>query len=166
MSAISPKNPAIMALLAVGAVFLLTQNRKATAATIARPYGSSGAAQTAPVAAYYAKPNTAAQYASYAQGRSLIPAAVSPGTSSNGSAIAAGFNLVNSLVQQFAPTNSSGGYFAGNLGTGVSAEMDGNAGEAEARAYYLGHADEFIAPIPVITQEMTNRALLEGMSEY
>ena len=165
MSAISPKNPAIMAILAVGAVYLLSQ-RKASAATLARPYGSSAAAQTAPVAAYYANPKTAAQYASYAQGRSLVPTTTSAGTTSNGSAIAAGLNLVNSLVQQFAPSSNSGGYFAGNLGTGQSAEMDGNAGEAAARAYYLGHADEFIPDMPVITADMTNRAMLEGMSEY
>jgi hypothetical protein len=162
MSAISPKNPIVMAVLAVGTFYLLSQ-RKASAATLARPYGSSAAAQTAPVAAYYAKPSTAAQYASYAQGRSLIPTTSS---ASNAGVVTAGLNLVNNLVSQFSPNSSSGGYFAGNLGTGVSAEIDGNVGEAAARTYYLGHADEFIPDMPTITADMTNAALLEGMSEY
>lgn len=160
---LSPKNPAVMIVLAVGAIWLLTQ-RKASAATLNRPYGSSVAAQTAPVAAYYAKPATAAQYASYAQGRSLVPTS----TGAAPSPIAAGLDLVNTLVKTFTPgfNQGSSGYFAQNLGTGVSAEMDGNIGEAAARSYYLEHADEFIPDMPIITTEMTNRALLEGMSEY
>ena len=164
MSAISPKNPVIMAVLAVGTFYLLSQS-KASAATLARPYGSSAAAQTAPVAAYYAKPSTAAQYASYAQGRSLIPT-TSSASASNAGVVTAGLNLVNNLVSQFYPNSSSGGYFAGNLGTAMSAEMDGTIGEAAARSYYLGHADEFIPDMPTITADMTNAALLEGMSEY
>lgn len=160
---LSPKNPAVMVVLAVGAVWLLTQ-RKASAATITRPYGSSAAAQTPAVAAYYAKPSTAAQYASYAQGRSLVPTS----TGAAPSPIAAGLDLVNTLVKTFTPGFSTGssGYFAQNLGTGVSAEADGTIGEAAARSYYLEHADEFIPDMPVITADMTNRALLEGMSEY
>lgn len=155
---LSPKNPLVLAVLGVGALWLLTQ-RKASAAT-----RSTTAAQAPATMSYLRSPAVASQYAAYGAGR--IGAA-----SAQQSATVAGIGLLSKALDVFKPSAAAlpgivTGYNPGTLGTGVSAEYDLNSGEAQAAEYYSTHADEFIAAPVVITQAMQDAALLEGMSEY
>lgn len=148
---LSPKNPVIMAALAIGAFWLLTQ-RRATAGTA---YGANMANQS-PSSKLYTVPISAA-------GQRQIQPAASP--------ISSILNIGSQLLNNFNPGRvavSSYGteYFPAAIGTGVSAVSDGNIGEAAAAEYYSNHADQFIVNTPTITQDMFDRAALEGMSEY
>lgn len=152
---LSPKNPMVMALLGIGAFWFLTQ-RRATAAT-----QSTVAAQSPTSMSYLRSPATASQYAAYGAGRI--------GVNSQPSTVSQGLSLASQVLSMFKPTTSAGiatGYNPGTLGTGVSAEFDLNSGEAQAAEYYSTHADQFIAAPVVITQDMQDAAMREGMSEY
>lgn len=131
--------PLHAALLGIGALYLFSQ-QKASAAT-GKPV-VTGSIQAPSIPAYLRTPAAAAQYASYGQGRSLVPA---QGTSP----VTAGLNFLTALVNGGSAAGSYASSFnAQNLGTGRSAEMDQNLGESQARSYYADHASEF-QPDPI-----------------
>jgi hypothetical protein len=126
-------NTKVFALLAAGGLLLLTQ-KKANAAPV-----TTGSIQPPTVPAYLRTPSSAAQYGSFSMGRSQVQS----------SPVTAGLNFLTELVKG---KTLAGGYSTGynpqSLGLGISAEMDGNIGESQARTYYANHADEFL-PDPV-----------------
>lgn len=133
----SPKNPAVLAVLALGAFWLLTQ-RKANAGTV------QSTANNPASKAFFVSPATASlkqQGQGTAQAQSnLINTAI------------------NSLANVFAPNRTAVGtfgttYYPGHLGQAVSAEMDGNAGEAAARDYFVNHQDLFAVNPPTLYQQ-------------
>ena len=133
---LSPKNPAVMAVLALGAFWLLTQ-RRANSATLK---GNT------------VNPASKAFFVS--------PAAASLRQSGQGTAQAQG-NLIStaltSVLNTIAPNRTVSGpwgdYYPAHLGKDVSAEADGTAGEAAARAVYLANPDQFVANPPSLYQQ-------------
>lgn len=121
-------------LLALGGLALLTPQKRANAGPV-----TTGNIQPPTVPSYLRTPAAAAQYASYANGRSTQQA----------SPVTAGLNFLTALVSN---KTLAGGYSTGfnaqMLGTGRSAEYDGTVGESQARSYYVDHAAEFM-PDPV-----------------
>jgi len=148
---LSPKNPIVLAVLGIGAFWLMTQ-RRATAGTT---YGANLANQSA-ASKVYGIPISAAGV------RQVQPAA-----SPVSSILSIGSQLLNSFNPGRVAVSSYGTqYYPAAIGNGVSAEADGNIGEAAAQEYFSNHADQFIVNTPTITQDMFDRAALEGMSEY
>ena len=151
--------PQTLALLAVGGIFLMTQ-RKAAAATLATPYGGTPNTQRPSVANYYSTPAAAAQYASYAQGRSLIQ---------QPSPIAEGFKFLTSLISTSSPGFAPGTYFPGALGTGQSASADGAIGERVAQDFALANPDAFTPSMPdfnAINAQPWAQAAIYDPTEY
>lgn len=120
-------------LLAVGGLALLTTQKRANAGPV-----TTGNIQPPTVPSYLRTPSAAAQYASYANGRAT--AQPSP--------VTAGLNFLTALVSGNSMAGGNTSFNAQNLGMGRSAEWDGNAGESQARSYYVDHAAEFM-PDPV-----------------
>lgn len=154
---LSPKNPLVLAVLGIGAFWMLTQ-RRASAATLGI---NRTAAQSPTAMGYLQSPSSASRYAAYGSGSI-------GGTQST---LSQGLSLASQVLGMFGSGSSSSagiatGYRAGTLGTGVSAEADGNIGEAAAREFYSTHADDFVVNPPVITQAMQDAAAREGWSEY
>lgn len=139
--------PPLLAVLAVGAVWWLTQRR----AVAASGYTASPASSSATAQRYMVSPN-------------------SPGTSAQAAPVTplqAGLQFLTSLVQPATPrqasTNLAAAYSLGGPSTGVYGVDAGivrpadyvptytpdTAGEAAAQAYYLSNPDEFIANPPV-----------------
>jgi hypothetical protein len=147
---LSPKNPAVLAILLLGGFYLLTR-RTASAKTA---YGATVGNQS-PASKVFLTPVSGAA-------RIAQPAANPLST-----LLSLGSQVINTFSPNRVATSTYGTeYYPAALGTGVSAEADGNLGEAAAQEYYSSHADQFIVAPPVFTQDMTDRALLEGMSEY
>lgn len=145
---LSPKSPAVLAVLALAAFWLLTQ-RKASAATLQRGTTSNPASQAFFVSPATASLKQAGQGTAQAQGNLINTA-------------------INSLANVFAPNRTAVGtfgteYYPGRLGSGYSAEMDGNAGEAAARDFYMGNQDLFAVNPPTLYQQQTwmQNAVLE-----
>lgn len=134
---LSPKSPMTAILLAAAAFYFLTQ-RKASAAVV-----TTAAIKPPAVGSFLKAPSTAAQYASYGQGRALIP---SQGVNPITALIQAGSQLISSANLGTPFPGYATQYNANMLGTDRSAEYDGTAGESAARSYYLQHTDEFIPP--------------------
>ena len=137
---LSPKNPAVLAVLALGAFWLLTQ-RKASAATL-QPGNTNNPASKA----FFVSPATASlrqqgQGTAQAQANLISTA-------------------VNAVANVFAPNRTSVGtfgtsYYPARLGTSSSAEMDGSAGEAVARDYFVNNQDLFAVNPPTLYQQQT-----------
>ncbi len=147
---LSPKNPAVLAVLVVAGFWILSQ-RKASAATT---YGANQGNQNA-ASKVYTLPISAAA-------RQAQPAA---------SPLSSIVNLGSQLLNTFSPNRvavSSYGteYYPAMIGTGSSAVADGNIGEAQAQSNYWADPGAFSAPVPLITPDMVNNAILQGQSEY
>ncbi len=136
-SNLSPKNPVVLGVLALAAFWLLTQ-RKASAATL--PGNTNNAASKA----FFVSPATASLKQ---QGQGTAQAQA---------------NLINtaitSLANVFAPNRTAVGtfgtsYYPGHLGQGTSAEIDGSAGEAAARDFYVNNQDLFAVNPPTLYQQ-------------
>lgn len=134
---LSPKNPVVMGLLALGVFWFMTQ-RRATAGTVQN--GTNNAASKA----FF-----------------VSPAAASLKQAGQGTAQAQG-NLIttaiNAVANVLAPDRLAMGaygnaYYPGHLGEARSAEMDGNAGEAAARDFFLGNQDMFAVNPPTLYQQ-------------
>lgn len=134
---LSPKNPAIMAVLVIGGLWLLTQ-RKASAGTVQS--GTNNAASKA----FFVSPATASLRQ---QGQSSAQAQANLITTA-----------VNAVANVFAPNRTAVGtygttYYPGHLGQARSAESDGNAGEAAARDYFINNQDLFAVNPPTLYQQ-------------
>lgn len=134
---LSPKNPAVLAVLALGAFWLLTQ-RKASAATL-QPGNTNNAASKA----FFVSPATAS-LKQQGQGTAQAQANLID-------------TAITSLANVFAPNRTSVGtfgtsYFPARLGQGMSAEADGSAGEAAARDYFVNNQDQFAVNPPTLYQ--------------
>lgn len=135
---LSPKNPVVLGLLALGAFWLLTQ-RKANAGTL-----QTGSTNNAASKAFFVSPATASlkqqgQGTAQAQANLISTA-------------------ITSIANVFSPDRTAVGtygttYYPGHLGQARSAESDGNAGEAAARDYFLGNQDAFAVNPPTLYQQ-------------
>ncbi len=146
---ISTKNPAVIAAIVLGLGFLLT--RKANATTARTVSGPAAAAMRTSIS-----PGTA-----MAGGNRLA---------TTSSPVSTALSLGKSILDTFSPnrvaSSAYGDYFPARIGSGMSAEADGTIGEGAAQAFFNNNRDLFITPDPIITDDMTARALAEGLSEY
>ena len=148
---ISTKNPAILAMVAIGAFWLLTQNK-------ARASGVTPTAKAPPVASNFLRTiNGKLPTRSTADGKAPIAAYINSGLS---------------LLQALPRLAQS---YGGNQGISVFSPdyvpsyTPDNAGEAAAQTYYQEHADAFIAPMPdyaAINATPWAQAALNDPSEY
>lgn len=149
----------MMLLLVGAAMYFMT--RKASAKTLT----SSG---TMPIKD---------QYAAYGAGKQTLlrvptPAQAPRATDAPLSAlINSGFNFLNARANAPGPTmpGYATDYNIGALGSGVSAEFDGTAGEAQAAIYYNDHRADFetvAIDYDVINSTPWAQAALNDPSEY
>lgn len=149
---LSPKNPAVLAILGIAAFWLLTQ-RKANAGTVSG-YGANAGNQTA-ASKIYTLPISAAAHTAQ------------PATSPLSSIVNLGSQLLNTFSPNRVAVSGYGTeYYPAAIGSGVSAVADGNIGEAAAYSFYQANPSAFAATVPTITQDMYDAAVLQGMSEY
>lgn len=148
----SPQNPKFILLLLAAGAFVVT--RRGFAQT---PRTVGGASTPQAAAMRYTISTGTAQ----AQGVGLGPRVDALTT-----IVGLGSKVLNTFSPNRVAAGPWGDYYPGHLGTGVSAEADGDIGVGAAQAFYQSHMSDFQAPIPVITDSMADAALLEGMSEY
>ena len=151
---ISTKNTAVIAAIVLSLGILM--NRKASAATVRTTSSTSPQGQAI---RYSISPGTALQ-----QGAGLKTGSTSGGTMS--SVLNLGTTLLNTFNPNRVASGPYGDYYPGHMSQVQSAEADGTIGEGAAQAFYNANKDLFTTPDPVITDDMTARALAEGLSEY
>lgn len=146
---LSPKNPAVLAVLALGAFWLLTQ-RRATAGTVQR----TGTANNPASQAFFVSPAAA----------SLKQAGQGTAQAQNNLITTA----INAVANVLAPDRTAMGgygntYYPGHVGQGRSAEWEGNTGEAAARDFFVNNQDLFAVNPPTLYQQnvWANNARLE-----
>lgn len=148
---ISTKNPAVIVGIVLGLGFLLTRKANAQTTKLTGPQAATLRTSISPGTAM-------------ARGENLST------TGSQIQAVSTIASFGKSILDTFNPnriaSSSYGDYFPARLGSGVSAEADGTIGEGAAQAFFNSNRDLFITPDPVITDDMTARALAEGLSEY
>lgn len=150
IAALSPKNPKFMLLLLAAGAIMLTRRANA------RAMNGSAATPQAAALRYSISPGTAQ--------------AAGAGLGGQISAVTTLLNVGKSVLNSVSPNRVASGpygdYFPGQLGTSSSAVADGTVGEGAAQAFYQNNMASFAAPDPVITDDMSDAAMREGLSEY
>lgn len=131
---LSTKNPAVLAIIAIGAFWFLTQNK-------ARAAGITATSKAPPVASSFLRTiNQNLPTRRTADGQAPLSAYISAGLG----ILKAAPGIARDFTGQYAARQQAGVFSPDYL----PSYTPDTAGEAAAATYYQEHADAFIAPMP------------------